>query len=134
MQSYNILDDASGAVVGTQTWPDAIAPVLRSGQSSTPVNISVNNISGTFTGTGAGTSITIKGDFNVSLFGTFVATVILERSFDGVSWFPATLIDGSPISLTDAASIEWTETEGGVDYRLSCIEYSSGAINWRVRQ
>ncbi len=135
MQSYNILDEASGAVVGTQTWPDAFAPVLGSGQSSTPVNISVNNVSGTFDATGTGASITIKGDFNVCLSGTFAAIIVLERSFDGgVTWIPAAFADGSIPAFAGALSGTWSEHENGVRYRLRCSDYTSGTINWRISQ
>jgi hypothetical protein len=51
---------------------------------------------GTFTATGGGTAVPVarRGDLDISLWGTFVATVTLERSYDGSTWLPLTYIDG----------------------------------------
>lgn len=72
-------------------------------------------------------------DFNISVWGTFVGTVVVERSFDGgTTWLPkwpdAVYSISSTITFADG------EPEEGVSYRLNCTAYTSGAINYRVSQ
>ena len=84
--------------------------------------------SGIFTGTGAGNSMILHGDFNVSLSGFGTATVQLQRSFDGgVVW---KTID----SYTSDIEKRGSEIEGGVRYRFNCITYTSGTIVYRLSQ
>ncbi|HQT65354.1 MAG TPA: hypothetical protein PLO16_12660 [Acidocella sp.] len=69
---------------------------------------------------------------------TFAGTVQLERSFDGgATWLvgniggTGTLAQwsaGTPVNLT------FGEPEIGVTYRLNCIAYTSGTINYRMSQ
>jgi len=68
---------------------------------------------------------------------TFSATVQLERSFDGGATFTVCNIGSS------GALAQWTagpinlsfgEPERQVLYRLNCIAYSSGTINYRISQ
>ena len=92
--------------------------------------------SGTFTGTGQSAAVGVAPTaFNVSEWGTFVATVQLERSFDnGVTWLPVTA-NGSQLELfTGPASENWSESEAGVLYRLNCTSYTSGTVNYRISQ
>ena len=68
----------------------------------------------------------------------FVGTVQIERSFDGAStWLPcnigntgtlAAYTAGTPVSLT------FGEPEREVYYRLNCLAYTSGIINYRISQ
>jgi hypothetical protein len=91
---------------------------------------------GTFTATGNGAAVPVarRGDLNVSLWGTFVATVTPQRSFDGgTTWLPLTYIDGSAISWTAPVSTALPEPEAGVQYRLACT-WTSGTVSWRVSQ
>lgn len=105
-----------GAPVSGQ--PDLAAPVLT----------------GSFTGTAQSSSKAIQGAFNVSLWGTFVGTVELDRSFDaGSNWLPASLDGtGTTASWTSAISVVANEPEAGVLYRLNCTAYTSGTINYRL--
>src|SRR4051812_43151689 len=91
---------------------------------------------GSFTATGTGTSVPVvrRGDFNISLQGTFTATVALQRSFDGTTWETLTYIDGSAISWTAPMSSLFSEPEQGSLYRFNCTSYTSGTVNWRVGQ
>jgi hypothetical protein len=92
---------------------------------------------GTFTATGTGTAVPVarRGDFNISLWGTFAGTVTLERSFDGGStWLPVTYIDGSAISWTAPISTTFAEPEAGVSYHFNCTSYTSGTVSWRISQ
>lgn len=78
--------------------------------------------------------------FNVSVYGTFVATVALVKSFDaGVTWIRAAASDGSAITFTQPATTTFLEFETGVRYALSCAvadggAYTSGTVNWRISQ
>lgn len=68
----------------------------------------------------------------------FVGTVQIERSFDGGNTFVVCNVGGagtlaqfnagSPVSLT------FGEPEKNVLYRLNCIAYTSGTINYRISQ
>ena len=90
--------------------------------------------SGTLTGLDdAGSAIMLRGNFNISVWGTFVATVELERSFDGgTTWIRVTFSDGGILAYTAPASAVWSEAEYGVLFRLRCTAYTSGSINWRL--
>lgn len=69
---------------------------------------------------------------------TFSGTVQLERSFDGGNvWLPcntgmagtlASYNAGTPVSLT------FGEPEKNVLYRVNCLAYTSGTINYRISQ
>lgn len=91
--------------------------------------------SGAFTSTTTSIPFTgVVGDRNVTVFGTFVATITPERSFDdGANWYPITYIDGSAISWTAPFSTLIPESEPGVWLRLNCA-FSSGTVNWRISQ
>ncbi|NUB07020.1 hypothetical protein FW320_12650 [Azospirillum sp. Vi22] len=77
----------------------------------------------------------LRGKFNVSLWGTFVATVALERSFDGgTTWLNCTRPDGTANAFTAPVSLVCDEPETGVLYRLNCSAFTSGTVNWRISQ
>lgn len=94
-------------------------------------------IGGSFSATGVSAAfvpgVRNPAGFNISIWGTFSGTVVVERSFDdGTTWLPkwpdAVYSISSPVSFGDE------ETEEGVKYRLNCTSYSSGPINYRVSQ
>lgn len=98
------------------------------------------NVTGTFTATGSSAGMLVKGrddgqpkSFNVSLWGTFVGTVVVERNLDGTNWLPLTAL-GSSISFTGPVSEVFDESETGAQYRLRCSAYTSGTINYRMSQ
>lgn len=75
-----------------------------------------------------------QGRFNLTLSGTFVATVRLERSFDaGSTWHPCTVL-GRSQNFTAPCSEVVRETEAGVQYRLNCTAYTSGTVTYRLSQ
>ena len=83
-------------------------------------------ISGSFTTTGVSNSSMIYRNFNVSVQGTFVATVDLERSFDnGTTW---EVVE----SYTAPVSKSLNEVEALVSYRLNCSAFTSGQVNYRI--
>lgn len=73
--------------------------------------------------------------FNVSIWGTFVAAVRLERSFDaGATWLPLTANGTALMSFSGPVSEQWSDDEVGVRYRLKCTAYTSGTVNYRISQ
>jgi hypothetical protein len=106
--------------------------------------MSINAVNGSFTAVGAsaafrpeGTmSVNAAAPFNISIWGTFVGTVRLERSFDGgATWLPKTAGgSGSIYTYTSPVSEVDEEPEAAVAYRLNCTSYTSGTINYRLSQ
>jgi hypothetical protein len=100
-----------------------------------------SNVTGSFVATGNGTPFTPntgsfnnEQQFNVSVFGTFVGTVVLERSFDqGTNWIPVLrYCTGTAVSYTAPSSETLPEPEGGVQHRLRCSAFTSGTISYRL--
>lgn len=98
----------------------------------------VTNIAATFGATGQSASFRPAAGrpFNVSIWGTFVATVQLERSFDdGSTWVVCSRDSaGTNASYTAPASLLIEEPEAGVLYRLNCAAYTSGTVSYRISQ
>lgn len=96
----------------------------------------VTPVASTFTGTGVSLPFTpISGrPFNITISGTFAATVQLQRSFNGTDFFPLTG-GGFPISTWTAPASEYAvEYEVGVIYQLDCTAFVSGTVNYRISQ
>lgn len=73
--------------------------------------------------------------FNVSIWGAFVASVRMTRSFDGgTTWLPITAAGTSLYAWTAPASEAAQETEVSVLYRLECTAWTSGTVNYRISQ
>ncbi|HEX9446804.1 MAG TPA: hypothetical protein VF920_02455 [Dongiaceae bacterium] len=91
---------------------------------------------GSFSATGTSTARAIWSDFNIALWGTFVGTVAVERSFDGGTTFLPVARDtsGTAATFTAPTSLSISEPERGVLYRLNCTAYTSGTINYRLSQ
>lgn len=84
------------------------------------------------TAAGSTTSIFVNGNFNASLTGTFVATMQLERSFDGGVTFQPLTAGGTPITYTTIMSESFYEPEIDALYRWRCTAYTSGTITCRI--
>lgn len=97
-------------------------------------DLAKRELTGTFGGTGTSNSIELRNVFNFSLWGTFDATVTLQRSFDnGATWLPVSRDElGTAASYTAAVSLTGFEPEKGVLYRLNCGTYVSGTVNYRL--
>lgn len=105
--------------------------------------MSMKATTGTFTSTGQSATYTplyvgsrdeAGSSFNMTLSGTFVGTVQIERTFDsGSNWHPLTAL-GTSISFTAPCSEVFEEIEAGVGYRLNCTSYTSGTITYRLSQ
>lgn len=92
-------------------------------------------LTGSFAATGQSAAVSVYGQFNVTLRGTFVGTVKLQRSFDGETWDDcARDSEGTLMSWTAPYSGQWFEPEKGVAYRLNCTAYTSGTISYRISQ
>lgn len=130
---YNIVDIATGRLVGTRTLDYQLAPYVLDGFQAVPVPGDAADISGTFTELAAGAAAEIRGDFNISVWGDFAGTIRLERSFDqGSVWLPVTYVDGTPLQFGSPVSTSWSEPEPGVRYRLNCMTWASGTASWRL--
>jgi hypothetical protein len=68
----------------------------------------------------------VHGAFNVSVRGTFTATIVAERSFDdGATW-------GIVKTYNSETEDNGVEPEHGVLYRLRCAAYTSGTATARL--
>ncbi len=78
----------------------------------------------TFSGT-----VELKGMYNLSLSGTWVATVHVQRSYDGSTWMDVGQYTGN-------VELVGTEPEDGVIYRFGVKtgNYTSGPVVGRLSQ
>ena len=94
-------------------------------------------LTGTFTATGRSAVFTLDQNsiqFNMTLWGTFSATIRPERSFDkGVTWHPITAL-GTTLDFTGPCSETFEEYEDAAIYSLNCTSFSSGTVNYRISQ
>jgi hypothetical protein len=89
-------------------------------------------VSGILAGSAAAPVGVWTGRFNLTVSGSFVGGIAIERSFDGGSnWHNCTLPNGAPNSWTSAFSVSLDEPEPGVLYRLNPA-LSSGNPTYRV--
>jgi hypothetical protein len=75
-------------------------------------------------------AIALEGKFNLSISGTWVATVTVQRSFDkGVAWLDVE-------THTENVEKQGEEIEDGVLYRVGCKtgEFTSGTVVARISQ
>jgi len=101
----------------------------------------VSSTDKTWAHTGTGRSTTTfnprcSKPFNLTITGTFVGTVQLERSFDGgTTWYPCSRdAVGSTASWTAPTSQVVWEPADGVLYATNCTAYTSGTITVLVGQ
>jgi hypothetical protein len=78
-------------------------------------------LSGTFTATGTSNETTVN-DAPISVSGTFVATVKLQRK-DGSNW-----VD---VKSYTSETVENLEGKGAV-YRFNCSAFTSGTVNYFI--
>lgn len=80
------------------------------------------------------------GLINVSVSGSFTATIVIEKSYDGgATWLPVqTDLAGTALSFTGSGTfnreIQIEEGESGVCYRGRCTAFTSGTANVRISQ
>lgn len=85
-------------------------------------------VDGSFTGVGNSNPVCLKDGFNLSIDGTFNATVVLQRSFDSGSTWHLVERFTAPVQLTGH------EPEAYISYRLVCTGHTSGTIQYRLSQ
>lgn len=74
-----------------------------------------------------------RGRFNVSIWGTYVATIKLERSFDdGTTWLVCSKPDLTDAAFTAPVTFAVEEPERDIQYRLTCTSHTSGTVNYRM--
>ena len=92
-------------------------------------------INGTFTATGFSIPLRAQVPFSVSIRGTFVGTISLQRSFDGGATYGIYTLPASNSAATWTAPVEIDVVptgESGVLYELSCTAYTSGTVTYRL--
>ncbi len=74
----------------------------------------------------SGDPVAISGKANLIIDGTFVGTVIAERSFDGGSnwWEHGSYTGKQSLVIEEPALMD------SAIWRLRCSAYTSGTINW----
>lgn len=95
----------------------------------------VDAVTGQFTAIGQSNNFTPQAGrgFNISIWGTFEGAIRLERSFDeGVTWIP--LWPSEVYEISEVITLIHEEPEANVQYRLNCLSYTSGTVNYRMSQ
>jgi hypothetical protein len=118
-------------------------------QTASASEIAVKVVSGSFTGTGqsgnanAGLNAgqnpqppVFKDVLNAAIWGTFIATLVLEKSFDGGDTYIPISKDssGTANSYNAPIALGVYEPEHNVLYRWNCVAYTSGTVNYRISQ
>lgn len=92
-------------------------------------------VEGTFTETAEGTAVAIQGHANVLIGGSFVATVQVQKSFDGgVTWFIVSRDSAGALAEYTSPGFNGTiiEPESQILYRVECTAFTSGTVIWRI--
>lgn len=133
-----VLSVLSPAVPGNDAYPGTLGSVQI---SNVPTSAAILNTAQPFVFTGVSGEILAGGtDAAASFTGAganFVATVQLERSFDGgYTWLPCNIGVGTIASFNAGTpiSITFGEPEKEILYRLNCLAYTSGTINYRISE
>jgi len=156
-QSYYGLIDEAGTITGMPsttgllgaavTGPGipggtTVASVLSSSSvalSAAPTSIPALAIPQSFTFAPTGAAIRVSGaDSKATFTGAgigWTGLVNIERSFDGGStWIVCNAGPSLAQYPSGPVNTSWNEPERGVLYRLNCVAYSSGTINYRISQ
>lgn len=125
--TFTVSDD-TGVVVATT---GAGSGTQTAGQASADQAPAI--VQGNFTSSTNSAAQTFYGPFNLSLWGTFSATITIQRSFDSGLTFLTCSTDaiGTAVAYTAPLSVVINESEAGVQYRIGCT-YTSGTVNYRM--
>jgi len=75
------------------------------------------------------------GPVNVTVSGTFSATVQIERSVDaGTTYAPVAIDSATPLSLTAPVALSIHSAEAGTLFRSKVTSYTSGTAKVRISQ
>lgn len=91
-------------------------------------------IVGEIEGIGLSNAVVVFGEFNISISGTFDATVEVVRSLDNGQSFQRLTALGTTFSFTAPAEEVFNEPQPGVLYALNCSSYTSGTLEYRIGQ
>jgi hypothetical protein len=93
-------------------------------------------VTGSLTSATAGNWAVIGGNFNIAVWGVFVGTVVIEKSYDGTTTSVPVSKDtsGTPATFTSPFSVYVREPEQGCNYRVNCTAFTSGTISYRISQ
>lgn len=114
----------------------ALALYLPNDPWSAYAQATVRAATGTLGAAASAPASEFSGNFSVNVWGTFTATAVLEKSYDGGTTWLSTQKDlaTAATSWTAPASVVIYEPESGVLYRVRCSAYTSGTISWRISQ
>lgn len=95
-----------------------------------------NSITGSATAIGPRPAIVTNtyvnpGRFALSIWGTFVASLIIERSVDnGTTWVPYLTPAGAVVSLTSPGVFVIEDPDIQARYRINVMSYTSGTVTF----
>ena len=82
------------------------------------------NVTASLTGNGSTDALQIRGHFNLSISGTWAATVTVQRSWNNSDWFDVDTFTGNYEGVGFDAEEVW--------YRATVSGYSSGTVVIRL--
>ena len=90
-------------------------------------------LTGTLTSATQSTIWSCYGAFNFAVWGTFTANLQLEKTYDSsTTWIPVAFNNNpTQVFVNAPASLTIGELERGVAYRLNCVSFTTGTINYR---
>lgn len=99
-----------------------------------------NSLSGTFTGVGRSALFSLPSgappwDLDITITGTFVGSIQLERSMDGgETWAPIFILGTQYYVWTAPAAESYQMNSIAPVYSFNCTAYASGAINFWITE
>lgn len=97
-------------------------PTILGGPNLPSSKVVEKDITGSFTGLGTSPTVTGKGT-DVSISGTFTATVVIERLIGG-TW--------QVVESLTAPAERFIESERSRQLRVRCSAYTSGTVNYAL--
>lgn len=97
-------------------------PVFKGPPMLPSATVADTNVSGTFTGTGSSVGVRGRG-VDVSIGGTFVGTVIIERLIGG-NW--------QGVESVTAPAERFIENDTSRPVRVRCSAYTSGTVIYAI--
>jgi hypothetical protein len=97
-------------------------PVFKGPSTLPSATVADKDVTGTFTATGTSASVRSRG-VDVSIGGTFVGTVIVERQIGG-SW--------QGIEAVTAPAERFIESDKSRGVRVRCSAYTSGTVTYAL--
>lgn len=113
---YPTKDGAGNTIIASEM--GSTGPVVEAAGGFTAIGVSTTIIVPAGTATPA--------NVHMTLWGAFVGTVALEKSYDAGGTWNAVITD------TGADDQIYIETEQGVQFRMHCTAYTSGTASYRI--